>query len=105
MRRLKRIGIGLLALAVLNLQVPVTAFAGQGSSIIKAEGISKNPPEMLATPEVNMPGEKTAAKKSNTWLWYVLGAVVLGAAAAGSGGGGGGGGAGGDSGGSVSVGW
>jgi predicted phage tail protein len=105
MKRLKRIGIGFLALAVFNLQVPLMVFAAQGSSIVKVEGISKNPPEMLATPEVNMPGEMVEAKKSKTWLWYVLGAVVVGAAAASGGGGGGGGGNRDGSGGSVAVGW
>jgi len=97
MQKLLKICAGVLTVALLNLQVPAVALAAQGSDADKSEGITKNPPEMVATPEVNMPG-------GNTWLWWVLGALVVGGAAAAAGGGGGGGG-GGSSSGSVSVGW
>jgi hypothetical protein len=93
-----------LIVSFINLQVPVVALAADGAQAAKQDGITKNRPEMVASPEVPLPaGAKPAAKKSYTWLWWVLGAVVVGAAAAGGGGGGGGGG--GSSTGSVSLGW
>lgn len=97
MQNLLKICAGVLIVAVLNLQVPAVALAAQGSAADKSDGITKNAPEMLATPEVNLPGSKT-------WLWWVLGAVAVGAAAAAAGGGGGGGG-GGSSTGTINYGW
>ncbi len=100
MQSLLKICAGILVVAVLHLQVPAVALAAQGSAADKSEGITKNVPEMAATPEVNLPGSKT-------WLWWVLGALVVGGAAAAAAGGGGGGGGGGSSSssGSVSVSW
>jgi hypothetical protein len=86
-----------LVVAVINLQVPVVALAVEASLPDKADGITKNAPEMLATPEVNL--------KSHKWLWWVLGALAVGAAAAAAGGGGGGGGGGGSSTGTINFGW
>jgi hypothetical protein len=82
---LYKVCASVLIVAVLNLQVPAVALAAQAPLADKSEGITKNAPEMLATPEVNKPG-------GNTWLWWVLGALAVGVAAAAGGGGGGGGG-------------
>ncbi len=84
MHCLYKICAGILIVAVFNLQIPLLAFAAQAAAE-KSEGITKNAPEMTATPEVSMPG-------SSTWLWWVLGALAVGGAAAAAGGGGGGGG-------------
>jgi predicted phage tail protein len=102
MKNVNKILIGALVLAVLNLNVATVVLAADPVPAMK-DTITKNPPEMLASPEMNIPaGKKVEGKKSYTWLWWVLGAVVVGAAAAGGGGGGGGG----DSStGGVSVGW
>jgi hypothetical protein len=98
MHCLYKICAGFLIVAVFNLQIPMVALADQTSPTEKSENITKNAPEMLATPEVKVPGGKT-------WYWWVLGAVAVGAAAAAAGGGGGGGGSTSSSSGSVSVSW
>ena len=101
MKNVNKILIGALVLAVLNLNVATVVLAADPVPAMK-DTITKHSPEMLASPELNIPaGKKVEGKKSYTWLWWVLGAVVVGAAAAGGGGGGGGDG----STGSVSVGW
>jgi hypothetical protein len=81
-----------LIISFINLQVPVVAFAAEGAPAAKQDGITKNLPEMVASPEAPLPaGVKPAPKKSNNWMWWVLGgAVLVGALAAGGGGGGGG---------------
>jgi hypothetical protein len=92
MKSMSKMCVWVLILSVLNLQVPIVAFAAQAAQYAKPDSITKNPPEMVASPEVPLPeGAKPEAKKSNTWLWWALGAVAVGAAAAGGGGGGGGG--------------
>jgi len=102
MKNVNKILIGALVLAVLNLNVATVVLAADPVPAMK-DTITKHSPEMLASPELNIPaGKKVEGKKSYTWLWWVLGAVVVGAAAAGGGGGGGGGDG---STGSVSVGW
>ncbi len=99
MQKLLKMCAGVLIAAVLNLQVPAVVLAAQGSSADKSDGITKNTPEMVATPEVSLPGSKT-------WLWWVLGGLAVGGAAAAAGGGGGGGGGGGtSSSGGVTVSW
>ena len=106
---LKRIGVGVLVVAVLNLQVPVGVFAADISTLSKSTTITEHPPEMLATPELNIPKEQLVEKKSSKiWFWGLLGAVLAAAVAGGGGGGGGGGGksgGGGNGGGTVSTGW
>jgi hypothetical protein len=97
MNCLYKIGVSVLIVAVINLQVPVVALAVEASLPDKSDGITKNAPEMLATPEVN--------QKSHTWLWWVLGAVAVGAAVAAGGGGGGGGGGSSSSSGTLNIGW
>jgi len=106
MNRISKLCAWVLILSVFNLHAPVVAFAAQAAQVSKPDTITKNPPEMVASPESNIPGGKAEEKTSYTWLWWVLGAVLVGGAiaAAAGGGGGGGGGAGGGSG-SVSVGW
>jgi hypothetical protein len=98
-----------LLVSLIHVQAPVADLAAQKAAPGKADGITKNAPELLVSPEiVGQPPEspkteqKETGKTSYTWLWVALGAVVVGAAAAGSGGGGGGGVA--DTG-SISVGW
>ncbi len=98
MQKLLKICAGILIVAVLNLQVPVVALAAQGQDSDKSEGITKNVPEMVGTPEVSLPG-------GHTWLWWVLGALVVGGAAAAAGGGGGGGGGTSSNNGGAYVGW
>jgi hypothetical protein len=104
MKRIGKLCACVLIISVLNLQAPLVAFAAEGAVPAKSDTITKNPPEMVASPELNIPGGKAEGKTSYTWLWWVLGAVVVGVAAAAGGGGGGGGSSGGGSG-SVSVGW
>ena len=74
----------ILIIAVLHLQIPVAAMAAQAINPDRSDGITRNLPEKLATPEENIP------KTTNWWLW-VLAAVAVGVAAAAGGGGGGGG--------------
>jgi hypothetical protein len=102
MKNLKKIIVGALVLAVLNLNVATVVLAADPVPAMK-DTITKHSPEMLASPEMNIPAGKEG-KKKNTWLWWVLGAVAVGAVAAGGGGGGGGGGGDGSTG-SISVGW
>ena len=99
MQCLYKICAGILIAAVLNLQVPAVGFAVEASHADKSDSVTKNAPEMLATPEVDIPG-------AYTWLWWVLGALAVGGIAAAAGGGGGGGGqTSTSSSGSVSVSW
>jgi len=77
MNCLFKICVSVMILSIINLQVPVLALAAGATVTDQSSGITKNEPEMLATPEVRMPGAK-----SYTWLWVVLGAVAIGGAAA-----------------------
>jgi len=61
-------------LLMVNLGVSSTAFA-------KA-GITKNKPVVLAPPEEKMPVETVEKKGGKTWLWALLGIVVVGGAVA-----------------------
>jgi hypothetical protein len=98
MQNLLKICAGILVVAVFNLQVPAIVLAAQGSAGDRSDGITKNAPEMVGTPEVSIPGTKT-------WLWWMLGALVVGGAVAAAGGGGGGGDGGTSSSGGISVSW
>ncbi len=90
MKILRKILILLLIFSLWNFCLPRLSFSQVG--IIEPE-ISKHPPEMRSSPEEYFPvGEKT--EKRNTWIWWLVGALVVGGAiglaAAASGGGGGG---------------
>ena len=110
MKFLEKNLILLLILSLLNLYLPRLSFSQVG--FIDPE-ITKHSPEMRSSPEENIPVEEVSKKRTD-WVWWVLGALVVGgaiaAAAAGGGGGGGGGSSnntsssGGNSG-SVAVGW
>ncbi len=88
---LEKILILFLIISLWNLCLPRLSFSQVG--FIEPE-ITKNPPEMRSSPEENIPVEEVT-KKGTGWVWWVLGALVVGgaiaiAAAAGGGGGGGG---------------
>jgi hypothetical protein len=111
MRFLKKILTLLLIFSLLNLYLPRLSLAQVG--FIQPE-VTKHPPEMRSSPEENIPVEEVTQKRTS-WLWWVLGLLVVGGviaiAAAGAGGGGGGSGSnstssssGGNSG-SVGIGW
>ena len=105
MRFLKKILILLLIFNLWNFYLPPLSFPQVG--FIDPE-ITKHPPEMRASPEQNIPVEKVEEKRTS-WIWVVLGVILVGAvvAAAAGGGGGGGGSSSSSSGntGSVNVGW
>ena len=94
MKLLKRIFSGMLMLFVLNLYLPNIVFAEHRYLYAKA-GITEHEPEILSTPEEEIPAAKV--KKSSGWSWLIILAVIGGAAAAAGGGGGNGGGGSGDS--------
>jgi hypothetical protein len=111
MRFLEKILVLMLIFSLLNLNLPRLSFSQVG--FIQPE-ITKHPPEMRSSPEENIPVEEVTQKRTS-WLWWVLGLLVVGGAIAiaGAGARGGGGGSsanstssssGGNSG-SVSVGW
>ena len=103
MKLVKRIFISLLMLFTLNLYLPNMTFAEQTHLLAKAD-ITKHPPEILTTPEEDIP---VKVIKKRRWPWVVLGLLVLGGAAAAFVGGGDGdddGGGGGDTG-DVTVSW
>jgi hypothetical protein len=78
----KRIVAAVLILLVFNLYLPTLSFAGQGPA--------KSPIKIRSTPEEDIPEVKE--KKTSTWTWVLLLALLGGVAAAAGGGGGGGGG-------------
>ncbi len=95
----------LLIFSLCNFYLPRPSFSQVGN--IEPE-ISKHAPEMRSSSEQNIPVEGTAEKRK-TWIWWLVGALVVGgaiglAAAAAGGGGGSNGGNGGNSG-SVTLGW
>ncbi len=113
MKFLKKFLIFLLIISLWNICLPRLSFSQVGT--IEPE-ITKHPPEMRSSPEQNIPAREMTEKRK-TWIWWVIGALVVGGAiglaAAASGGGGGGGGtsssggttsSGGNTG-SVTVGW
>lgn len=86
---LKRIFAGLLALFVLNLYLPNIAFS-EHLYLYAKKGITEHEPEILSTPEEEIPTVKV--KKSSSWAWVILLALIGGVAAVAAGGGGGNGG-------------
>ena len=91
MRIFRKIFVLLLVVSIMNLYFPRVTF-GQASDTSGQAGVTKNPPEFLTSPELNIPVEKET--KTAGWVWVALGVVLVGgvaAAAAGGGGGGGGG--------------
>jgi len=100
MKLLKKIFTLLLILLMLNLYLPNLTLA--------EKVITKHPPEIRTTSEEDIPTIKV--KKTSSWTWLILVALLGGVAAAAGGGGGdsgGGGGGGGDTTttGDVTVGW
>ena len=85
MKLLKRIFAGMLILLVLNLYLPNVAFAEHRYLYAKKE-ITQHEPEILSTPEEEIPTVKV--KKSSGWTWLILLALIAGGAAAAAGGGG-----------------
>lgn len=82
----KKIFAGMLILLVGNLYLPNMAFAEHRYLYAKT-GVSKHEPEILSTPEEEIP--TVQVKKSSSWSWLILIGVIGGAAAAAGGGGGG----------------
>ena len=107
MKFLEKILILLLIFSLCNLCLPRLSFSQVG--FIKTD-ITKHPPEMRSSPEENIPVEEVTQKWPG-WVWWVLGALVVGGAiavavaAGGGGGGGGGGGSNGSGNSGVAVGW
>jgi hypothetical protein len=88
-----------------NFCLPRLSFPQVGN--IEPE-ITKHPPEMRSSAEQNFPVGETEKRK--TWIWWVVGILVVGgaiaiASTAGGGGGGGGNGSSGGNSGSVTLGW
>ena len=96
---IKKSFILLLSVSVLFLQFPNAAFGEFYYSAKLSSKITKKAPQILKTPEEDLPIVKKAAtpkKGGSKLLWYLLGLGIVGGAAAA--GGGGGGGSGGDTG-------
>ena len=85
MKLVKRIFTALLILLIFNLYLPTMTFAEQGPT--------KSPIKIRSTPEEDIPEIKE--KKTSTWTWVLLVALLGGVAAAAGGGGGDSGGGGG----------
>ena len=104
MKSLKKLLTLVLILSVMSLYLPNLTCAEQRPLFAKA-GVTEHKPEILSTPEEDIPTIK--AKKTSGWTWLIaiglIGGVVA-AAAGGDGDGGGGGGGGGDTG-DVAVTW
>ena len=96
MKLLKKIFTLLLILLMLNFYLPNLTFAEQA--------LTKHPPEIRTTPEEDIP---IKVKKTSSWTWLILVALLGGVAAAAGGGGGDSGGGGGTTTttGDVTVGW
>ena len=90
MKSLKKLFILVLILSILNLYLPNIAFAEQQQLFAKAD-ITKHKPEILSTPEEDIPTIKV--KKTSSWTWVILLALIGGVAAVAGGGGDSGGGA------------
>ena len=82
MKPLKKLLVPVLVLLTLNLCLPKTAFCQQDFLYTKAD-ITEHPPQSRTTRIEDMPG-----KKGRSWLWWLVGLVVVaGVAAAGASGG------------------
>jgi hypothetical protein len=86
MKSLKKLLSGVLAVLFLILYFPNLTFAGQHHLYAQA-GITKHKPEILSTPEEDIP--TIEAKKTSSWTWLILLGLAGGIAAAAGGGGGG----------------
>ncbi|HAP67765.1 MAG TPA: hypothetical protein DCQ99_08310 [Nitrospinae bacterium] len=85
---IKTFAVILIPLLTLNLCLPRVSSAYDGIVVADAK-TTKGLPEVLATPEEDMPVEKVE-KGGVSWFWIILGVVAVGggiAAAAGGGGG------------------
>jgi len=85
MKSLKKLLMLVLVLSILNLYLPNIAFAENPQLFAKAE-ITKHKPDILSTPEEDIPTIKK--KKTSSWTWLIL-LVLAGGLAAAVGGGGG----------------
>lgn len=79
MKLVKRIFVALLILSVMNLYLPKITFAEQHYVYAKA-GVTKHKPEILSTPEEDIPTIKE--KKTSGWTWVILLVLAGGVAAA-----------------------
>jgi len=84
MKSLKRIFTGMLIIFVMNLFLSHMTFAEHRVLYAKA-GVTEHEPEILSTPEEDMP---TVKVKKKSWGWYILLVLIAGGAAAAAGGGG-----------------
>jgi hypothetical protein len=85
MKLWKRLLIAALVLLTLHLYFPHIAFAGDEQYLFSKVDITKHEPEILSTPEEDIPVIK---KKGSSWGWYILLVLVAGGAAAAAAGGG-----------------
>ena len=93
MNSLKRMIIALLILSTIGLYFPRTILAEQNHLYVEkavTKDITRHPPEMLSTPEEDIPVVEVPKKKMSKWVWIGLGVLLAGGAAAVGGGGGGG---------------
>lgn len=104
MKSLKKLFTVVLILSILSLYFPNITLAEQHHLYAKA-GITDHKPEILSTPEEDIPTIKK--KETSSWTWVILLALIGGVAAAAGGGGGssGGGSSGGGDTGDVTVTW
>ena len=84
MKSMKRILATVLILLMVNLYLPRIAGAEQQDSPANA-AITKHPPQILSTPEQEIP---TVEEKKSKWTWVILVVLIAGVAAAAGGGGG-----------------
>lgn len=95
MNFLKKMIVPVLILSLIGLFLPETLLAGQSRLYVQnttAKGITEHSPEILSTPEEDIPVEEVTKKGMSKWVWIGLGVLLAGGAAAAGGGGGGGGG-------------
>ncbi|MBW2312209.1 MAG: hypothetical protein JRF35_14270 [Deltaproteobacteria bacterium] len=85
MKLLKKIFTCMLILLAFNLFLPTIAFA-EHRYLYAKKGITEHEPEILSTPEEEIPTVKV--KKSSSWAWMILLALIAGGAAAAAAGGG-----------------
>jgi len=74
MKSLKKLLMLVLVLSILNLYLPNIAFAENPQLFAKAE-ITKHKPDILSTPEEDIPTIKK--KKTSSWTWLILLVCVL----------------------------
>jgi len=76
MKSLKRIFTGMLIIFVMNLFLSHMTFAEHRVLYAKA-GVTEHEPEILSTPEEDMP---TVKVKKKSWGWYILLVLIAGGA-------------------------